>query len=472
MENRLIKNYILRVLTLLTDILVPILTLPYINNILGPDNIGKIGFIRSWGYYFLHLASFGVATYGLKELSKLKEKKEINRKASELYSINLFFSLLSGFCFIGSIFFLEEFNNVKLLGLIYSLVIFSDFLGLDWFFYSFEDYKHIAIKNLIVRILILGTIFFLIKESQDYIKYMFLITLSEMGGRIFNYKSTKKYAVLEIKLLNMKKNVKKLTVFFIYRLINGFSSNLDKLMIGIMLSYYSVGIYSTGIRVILILIPFIEAIGTVIFRKLNVFVAEKEMEKYFTFLKMYRNLIYLLTIPMCVGMIILAPHILFFLGGEKFKEAIEVCQLLTILLILIPLDDLLGGKILLINNKERILVMISIVIAVLNIILNYIFITSFLVVGACLATLICNIISILLKLYFVKKIVKFNLFTKEILKYLLISSTFIIYYKNLSITNYLNLILYVILCVFTYLLLLFISKDKIIFNFIINLKRK
>ena len=76
-------------------LVLPIITFPYISRVLGPDKIGIVNFVQSYGYYFMHIASFGITSYAVREIARVRDDKEkVNQLSNEIYNINILFSLL------------------------------------------------------------------------------------------------------------------------------------------------------------------------------------------------------------------------------------------------------------------------------------------------------------------------------------------------------------------------------------------
>ena len=54
------------------------------------ENIGKVDFANSYVSYFSLIASLGISTYAIRECSKAKlEKTNLEKTASQIYSINM-----------------------------------------------------------------------------------------------------------------------------------------------------------------------------------------------------------------------------------------------------------------------------------------------------------------------------------------------------------------------------------------------
>ena len=474
MPNKFINNYILSVINTLAGLLIPIITFPYVSRVLGAENLGIINFAASYGYYFMHLANFGISSYAIREISKIRDNKdELHRVSNEIYNINILFSILSGVLYIVGVFSIAKFRENALVFCLYSLPIFTNFLGLEWIFQAFDDYKFTTLRGLLVRVLSLVATFVFIKEKADYPIYMLISAISDMGSRLSNlYYVRKRYAKINLhpKFLNFKKHFKSLFTLFIFRMINGISANLDKIMIGFMLIYSYVGVYSAGIKFVLLVIPLIENIGIVLFPKINISAGTSE-DEYKRNLNFNYNLILMLSIPMAVGMFLLSPMIIKLFAGAEYLGAINVSRIMCLIIVLCPIGDLLGSKTLLVYNKDSWLLICSSIVAVSNIVLNAVFIPLWGINGATFASLMSYFVAVLSRYIFTRRLVKFNLFTWNLLKYTCFTVPFIIIY--LFLRDYINsnvgiMFAYVFVAIIIYAFELFFTKDK---DFMFVIKR-
>ena len=466
MSNKYIKNYFLSVANTVIGLVIPIITFPYLSRVLGPDNIGIVNFVKSYAYYFMHIANFGMLSYAVREIARVRDDKEkVEKLGNELFNINFFFSLISGILYLLISFAGPRFRENFILYVFYSITIFTDFLTLGWIFQAYDDYKFTTVRSLAVRILSLIAVFIFVKKESDYWIYMIIISLSEMGSRFSGLIYAKnKFLNFKIRrnFLNFSTHFKSLLTLFTFRIVNGISSNLDKIMLGFFLTYYEVGIYSSGVKFILLLIPLIETVGIVLFPKITIAAKDNE-EVYLKNLNLNYRIILLLGIPMTVGMFLVSPELMLLFAGKQFTGSIIVSRIMSVIILICPIGDLLGSKTLLIYNKEKWLLICSIIIAVCNIVFNAVGIPLFGITGACAASVLCYLIAVISRYIFTRKIIKFSLFNRELFLYTLYTVPFValyILFKSYIKKSVALLFLYMVICALIYFLELIIFKDK------------
>ena len=70
-------NTFLNTIKSVSGIIFPLITFPYITNVLLVNNVGRINFGLSVVSYFSLLASLGISTYAVRECAKVKDNRKV-----------------------------------------------------------------------------------------------------------------------------------------------------------------------------------------------------------------------------------------------------------------------------------------------------------------------------------------------------------------------------------------------------------
>ena len=65
------KNIFFSVILAISQLIFPIITFPYLANVLNPDKIGMIQFADSFAKYAAFIAALGLPIYGLRSIAKV-----------------------------------------------------------------------------------------------------------------------------------------------------------------------------------------------------------------------------------------------------------------------------------------------------------------------------------------------------------------------------------------------------------------
>jgi len=445
----------------------PIITFPHVSRILGPSNLGCIYFAQSYGYYFINLANFGITSYAVREVSKVRDDRtKVEKVSNEIFNLNFLFSVISTVIYFIGVFLVPNFKENAVIFAIYSVVILTDFLALDWLLQSFDDYFYSTVRNFVIRLTAVVMVYTLIKKPEDYLIYTVIISMMEVGIRVPTLiYCRRRYARLKIRerYMNFREHIKSMFTLFSFRLVRGISVNLDKIMLGFMLVYANVGLYSTGVKFVVMIQPVVETAGVVLFPKINIS-ADASNEEYSRNINLNYDLILLMGIPMAVGLFLISRSLVPLFAGGQFMEAVTVSRIMSAMILLGPIGDLLGSKILLIYKKDRWLLYCSVITAVSNVVLNLVLIPLWGINGAAVASIASCMVSVVSRYILARKLFRLNLFSGSLFKYTLFVLPFILIYvlfrKQID-ESALWMFGFVAFCIVIYIAELLISKDEL-----------
>lgn len=132
-------------------------------------------------------------------------------------------------------------------------------------FRGIEEFKKTLIRNLIVKAIFFVCIFVFIKTKEDLIKYIFIVTLSNLIGNFTLWLYLPKF-LEKVKLneLHILRHLKQVILLFIPQIAVQVYTMLDKTMIGYLVEDKSeVGYYEQAQKIINILITLITSLGVV-----------------------------------------------------------------------------------------------------------------------------------------------------------------------------------------------------------------
>lgn len=415
--SSLTKNYFYNILGLLTGVLFPFVTFPYVSRVLMPEYLGKISFVQSLTNYFITLALLGIPAYGIRELSRAKiskDKNEFSKIFTELLLISLIASIISFVIFFILIFQNQKLSVIRELLYIYSFQVVFAFLNLDYFFIALEKHKRRTIRTVVLRIISLGLILSLVKVPSDYIKYGIILVFPELLARIIDIYLCKEYIFLNFKELKFKKHMRPLFTIFLYVFSVGIYVNLDSTMLGFMKTESEVGLYTTGSKLVRMIIPIISILGTVMAPKIIGYIKNKEKDKIYETIDKFIDFNIIIGVPATFLMIYLSKDIILLISGNKFIASDLTMKIISLIIVFLPIGTFFGGQILLPNDKENLVFKVAITGMICNVTFNFLLIPKFSIEGAAFATTFTEILICLYRGYEVKKIyLDYNIVTKE-----------------------------------------------------------
>lgn len=471
--SNLSKNYLYNVISLFTGILFPFIIFPYISRILMPEYLGKVTFAQSLTSYFVTLALLGIPIYGVRELSKVQatdEKTQFSKTFTELIFVSLISSIFSAMIFLLLISFNSKVEEIKMLMYLYLFQVIFAFLNLDYIFIVLEQHKRRTIRTVILRIVSLILIVTLVKKPEDYLIYGAILIFPEILARFIDIYFCKKY--IYIKDLRLKKHLLPLLTIFVYVFSTAIYVNLDITMLGFMKTEDEVGLYSTGTKLVKMIIPIMSVLGTVMAPQIIRNIKKKDNEQVYSMIDKFIDFCFLIGIPGVLLMTFLAEDIILLISGNMFLSSTPVMKIIAITILLIPVGTFLGGQILIPNDKEKLVLKIALVSMFFNVLLNIFLIPRYGIKGAAFALLIAEFLVCFYRGFEVKKIYPdYKFITNERINYTiigLISFGLLFIVRGLVNHNYIiNILLFSTIYAFVYFGGLIILKDKNI-RFAIN----
>lgn len=213
---------------------------------------------------------------------------------------------------------------------------------------------------------------------------------------------------------NRKKNDTKLSVNFLkYREILAVSipmlitssmglimGSIDVIMLGMYASELDIGVYSVALKISLITSISLSAINTISAPKFAEFWGEKDIEGLSKIVQQSTKLIFWISFPVLAILLIFPVWILSFFGNEFIIGSTA----LMVLAIGQFINSASGsvGLVMNMTDKQKILQYLAIVSAIINIVLNYIFIPKYGVTGAAIATATSAIIWNIMCVFYIK----------------------------------------------------------------------
>ncbi|MDD5226330.1 MAG: oligosaccharide flippase family protein, partial [Candidatus Omnitrophica bacterium] len=159
----------LSVLQAITYVL-PVLILPYLFRVIGPEKFGLIAFAQAFVQYFMILTDYGFSISATKEISLCQhDPSEVNKVFSSVMLAKIALALISFALLSCAVYFIPKFRSDWMVYMLSFGVVLGNTLFPVWFFQGTEKMKYIADLNIAGGILTVVGIFFFVRRPQDYL---------------------------------------------------------------------------------------------------------------------------------------------------------------------------------------------------------------------------------------------------------------------------------------------------------------
>lgn len=466
-------NIVLNGLNTITGIIFPVITFPYAARVIMPEGIGVVNFLNSIISYIILITSLGIPVYAVKEVAKLKDNKPERDKLT--IEIIILSSILCCFGY-GLVLILGKFvpqihSNSELFYILSLSIVFST-IGVNWFYQGVEDFKFITIRGIIIRTLSAIALFIFVKDPSDLIIYGVIVVGSTVGNNMINFLHLRKFInfkYVPLSKLNLTKHIKPSFQIFILNLIVSLYVQLNSIMLGFFSNDNEVGYFVAGTKISHIALTLIASIGTVLLPRCSYLWGMGDSKGFNTIINKSLNLTLALSLPITVGLWILAQPITIVFCGVNYIPSIPVLLLNAPIVIILSLTNMIGIQILYPMDKTKIIIWSVLGGAIMNIAINAVLISKHGSAGAAFATLIAESTVLVIQLMLAKNNLPFRLSNLLNINYIAGSLLLglAVYLTTFRLDNeIMKLCLGLFIGIIVYFTFLFIRKDKLLYEII------
>jgi len=405
-KRRLLSNFMSLSVLQGANYVLPLITLPYLVRVLGPEKYGLIAFAQAFIQYFNILTDYGFNLSATREISIHRNNAQ---RVSEIFSSVMIIKLgLLVLSFVIMSILVFSFWKFRQDWLIYYLtfgMVVGQVLFPVWFFQGMERMKYITFLNITAKLIFTIAIFVFIRQASDYI-YVPLLNLFGywVAGALALWIVFRdfKIAFKVPSYSSLIHQLKEGSIMFVSTIAISLYTTSNVFLLGLFTNNVIVGFYSAAEKIVKALqglwTPFSQAIYP-IFSKLyyeNRTKAQYMLKK----ILLYTGLI---TLAISLTGCIFAPFIIKVFFGEAFTTSVNIMQILVFIVFLIGINNVLGIQGLVAFGFAKEFTLTVIIASITHLILLVIFIPVFKGVGVAIATIATETIIIFIEIIFLKR---------------------------------------------------------------------
>ncbi len=471
---KILKNYLYNVLYQLFVIIVPLITMPYIAKILGPNGVGINTFTNSNTQYFILFGSMGVSIYGNRQIAYLRnDTKTVSKVFWEIYLMRFITILISLFFFY--IFVLIT-GRYKYAYIMQSIQILAAAFDISWLFMGFENFRVTVLRNIIVKLISIVLIFVLVKNRTDVIMYIFIISISQLLGNLSMFTYIREYIKLvDFRSLNIWRHLKPSIELFIPQIALQIYLVLNKSMLGFMVSVKAAGFYEYSDKIVRMILAIVTSLSAVMMPRMANTFANGDKVKVKEYLIKSFHFVNFIAFPMMFGLAALSLKLAPFLFTEKFNPVSILLIIESLIVIPIAWASISSQQFLVplnLNKEYTISVALG---ALVSVLLNVPFIFLWGEVGAMISTVICEWTVTIYQMSILKRYMDIFDFFIDTWKYLfsgIVMFIIVFYFNCIFKLTIISLILEVVGGICIYLVLLYFLHSKMLMELIYIIKNK
>ena len=398
----ILKNYIYNALFQILRIALPVVTMPYVARVLSADGVGAYSLSAAWANYFMILGMIGIDIYGSRQIAYKRNNEEQLRitfwELNLLKTISAVFSIL---IYTIIIFVIIVPDNL-ILYIIQLLNLFSCVFDVSWFYTGTENFKSTSIRNIVVKVISTGAVFIFVNDKTDVWLYAFILCLGQFIGQLVLWKDiyVRLFPIYIPKVNSILSHFYKTIHLWIPSLAASIYNYLDKVMLGMFTNDYQVGIYDYSQNIVKIPATLIFAIATVTMPHVAADFANKNKENASNVFYKSMRIVTMLALPMCFGFMALSDNFVLWFLGEGYSEVGDLLKISAWVILPISWSQIIGNQQIIAKGREKIYSISICSGAIINVLLNIVFVRKFMACGVLLASIIAEIIVLIVMIYF------------------------------------------------------------------------
>jgi len=461
---QVVKNYLYNAFYQIFILLVPLITTPYLSRVLGPTGVGINAYTNSIIQYFILFGSIGVNLYGNRQIAFVRgDRTKMTQTFYEIFFMRIITVIIAFIAFIAFLSIEHQYHGYYWAQ---SVSLIAAAFDISWFFMGVENFAVTVLRNFVVKILTLISIFLFVKDQSDLGLYILILSLSLLLGNLTLFPSLKRYVGRPIfNRLRVWRHLIPSFALFVPQIATQVYLVVNKTMLGAMVSVQASGYFDQSDKIIKMVLAIVTATGTVMLPHVaNAFV-HGEHEKTRDYLYRSFSFVSALAFPMFLGIMAVATKFVPLFFTNRFRAVSPLMMIEAVVILLIAWSNAIGTQYLLPTKQTKTYTISVVMGAIVNIVMNVPLIIMWGAVGATIATVLSEITVTAYQLFIIRKQIDYRKLFTDNWKYLIAGLGMFALVNALDgqlATNWLMLIVEIIIGIIFYGLLLLVLRVKLI----------
>jgi polysaccharide transporter, PST family len=377
------------------NLILPLLTYPYLARVIGVDNLGLIFFVSALITYFQVLTDYSFNMTATKEIAvNAGNTEKIHEIFNDVFSSKIFLLLCSFVVLCLVVFTIPFFSEHRLI----YLLTFGNIVGLSlfpvWFFQGMQQMKYITYINFFCKLLFTAAIFVFVNGPQDMVLVPLFTALGFISSGLLSLWYLKKDFKVIIKrqpFVRIKEQIRQGRYIFLSEFKITLFTNTNTVLLGFIAGNAAVGYFSTAEKLARAIGNFCTPFTLALFPYMS-----KEM--YSNSEKAYKSVLKITGMGTLIFLVVLIPVFIFadqlivLVFGKEMVNSILIFRILLFIPIASFLDNMFGKQILLNIGKDKFYFRVILIATLCNIAMNIYLTTYYSYKGTAISLLITQIL--------------------------------------------------------------------------------
>ena len=385
------------------NLIVPLITAPYISRTLGAEPLGTYDYVLANTGYFLMLQGLGFGLYGSIRVAAVRDDPEaLNQVFWKVFLAKLLLCAATVISFL--IFIPFQKSSYRSLYLIFLLSILAGGIDLSWFLTGLEQFKITLSRNAAVRVASCVLIFLLVRSKNDLGMYAVIMQGAALVGNLCLLPGVRPHiGAPRFKGKELFVCMAESMVYFVPGIINTIFASVDRTMLGSMSRIEEVAYYEQAVKIVNLCSTLISSVSAVILPRMT-YLFHNEKDPHVVQALFYRSMngIFAVTAAVSFGAAAIADLFIPAFFGEEFTASAPLLKILSINIFTIAVSNFCGQQGLIARGRQREYNISITVSAALNVGLNALVVRRFGAVGVSATSAFAGIVGLFVILFFMR----------------------------------------------------------------------
>lgn len=371
------------------NIILPLITAPYIARTLGLSGVGIYSYSFAVMSNFQIFAMLGITNHGSRSIAFATDAVEKCKHFWGIYFIQWVTHILVGLAYL-TYSYSQLCINAKL-SIILGIGLLSGVLDISWFFFGMEEFRLTVVRNFFMKIATTVLIFVFVDGAEDLYLYATIMALGTLASQSYLWFYVPKFIKWSMPSLSLViRNIKPVLILFIPIVSFSVYKILSKILLGAMSSMEEVGLFENASKLLNVPLGFISAIGAVMMPRVSSLLKEKNAQKVEELMGLSLKMNTLVMSCLAFGLISTSDPVVIILFGDDFYGSSPILSILSISLFFVAWASVIRTQWLIPNNKNRIYVISTIGGAIVSIVSNLLLIPLMGGMGAAVSSVLAE----------------------------------------------------------------------------------
>lgn len=402
----LLKNFTSLSAVQVANYLFPLITLPYLVRVLGPEGYGLFNFAFAFIAYFITISDYGFNLTAPREISINRDDKE---KLTEIFSSVLSIKgglLIAGFLLLFLVVNLfSKFKDDETIYYLMFLIAVGHAIYPLWFFQGMEKMKYISFTTITIKAITVLLIFLLVKTRNDLFTLVAIHSFSSLALGV----SGIGFVFVKFKVRFKLQSFDTLKYHFFeggYIFLSTAAINLytstNTFILGLFAGDAIVGYFSAADKIRAAVQSMFTTLSRTIYPHLSKLFTVS-LSKALIIIQKLTKILAIFYFLLCTLLFIFAEQIVILIAGSLYINSVIVLRIIAFLPMITLVSNIAGVLIIINLGYKKVFLLITTFACVISILLSILIVPLYFHIGTSITMLVTEIYVTLAMLMFLKR---------------------------------------------------------------------